>query len=142
MQSRELTDAAVIGYKDEGVRARAIFDPDLMQWCLDLDDLDYRKYQAQLQMNHEDVLKLVRQLKKQWDGVNLQTFPTSAPAAEKSRLAIYLVDIDDETAAGYKATNSLRDVVERKCAHMAIGSTCETCGKKSMALIIWEKPKT
>jgi len=144
MPNWELAQAAVEGYAEDGVRGKVGYDPDAAQWYADLNDEDYEEYMANLRKRHNEMCKIAKEYAEHWDdAVNIQSAATEPPKEKENRLALYLVDINCKTVRGFKVKNTLQDVIDRKLAFMAYGSTCENCSKRMMAILTWEdvKPK-
>ena len=128
-------------YAEDGVRGEVGYEPDTEQWYVDLNDEDYAEYQRNLRRRHNVVLQ---DFTFDWEkATNIQGEATKPPADNENRLALYLIDTTCRTARGFKVKNTLLNIVNRKAQHMFFGSTCETCGKKMMAVLTWEdvKPK-
>ena len=142
MPNWELAKAAIHAYAEDGVRGKVGYDPETAQWYADLNDDDYEKYMANLRKRHDEMCKVAKVFAERWgDAVNVQSSATESPGENENRLALYLVDIECKTARGFKVLNTLKDVIERRSASMAFGSTCENCSRKMMAILTWEDVK-
>jgi len=135
-----MAQGMVTGWGEDGVRGKVGYDADMGQWYADLNDEDYARYQENLKLRHNDLLCIVKSLNDGWDpkAINLQSASPDPPNVLQERLTLYLVDVDCHTTRGYKITDSIKEIVNRKASMMAIGSTCSSCGKRMMAVLIWE----
>ncbi len=122
-------------YNEDGVAATHGYDETTGQWFADLDDGDYDRYQSWLRSERSEVLK---SFSEDWGGVNIQGLGLGPPLPHQTRLSLYLVDVGCGVTKGFKVTNTLRDLLERKTEHISIGSTCSSCGRKTKVVLRWE----
>jgi len=140
----QLAQAAVEGYAEDGVEGKVGYDPDTSQWFVDLNEDDYEEYMFNLKKRHSEMCKIANDYAENWtDAVNIQSAAVTPPSDNENRLTLYLIDIDCKAVKGFKVKSTLEDVVDRRTAFMAFGSTCDNCGRKMMAILTWEdvKPK-
>lgn len=142
MPNWELANAAVKGYAEDGVKGKLGYDPETAQWHADLDDAGYEKYIANLRKRHDEICDMAKAFTEDWgDATNIQGLATGPPKESENRLALYIVDVDCNTAKGFKASNTLKELIERKSDIITFGTTCESCGKKTMTILRWESVK-
>ena len=124
---------------EDGVRGKVGFDPE-QGWYTELDDSDFEQYLKNLRRRSHEILETFAST---WhkETKNIQIGAMEPPAEDENRLAIYLIDCDCQTTRGFQIKNSLRDIWELKTAFVALGSTCEHCGRKMMVVLTWEDVK-
>lgn len=131
---------ALEGYAQDGVSGQIGYDSETATWYAELDDAEYEQYLANLGKRDSIVLEDFGSL--DWQGaVNIQGTAVQPPGENENRLSLYLLDCDCKTTRGFKVNASMAEFMQRKVQHLFIGSTCMSCGKKMLALLIWEDVK-
>ncbi|MHC1597903.1 MAG: hypothetical protein ACXQT3_06280 [Methermicoccaceae archaeon] len=132
-----MANLAKEGYAEDGVSGEVGYDPNSNQWYVELDDEDYARYEHNLKKRAMEVIRDLSDIG--WEGaVNVQGNSQEPPDEGDNRLSLYVLDYDCKTTRGFKVLPSIASLMQRKIAFAFYGSTCESCGKKTLVILKWE----
>ncbi len=138
----QMAKLAIESYREDGVYGKLGYDPEAGTWYAEFDDNQYNQYMANLSQQHNIVLNEFGSI--DWhDATNIQGSALEPPKENENRLAIYLIHPRCKTAKGFKVSAGMTELMQRRTQFMYIGSTCMSCGERTLVVITWEdvKPK-